>query len=301
MDHLLKMLDLSAKEIEDILNLADQYKYEHSRGITRSILDGKTLGMLFQTPSTRTRVSFEAGMYQLGGHALYLPVDELQMSRGESTEDTARTLSRYCSALMVRAFEQDELEYLAKYGTIPVINGMTEFAHPCQTLADLQTIRERKTRLDGLKVAFIGNGGCTMNSTIVGALKCRMNVAVACPENYDPAQEVLDFAAQVGHFEMYRDPRGAARAADVVITDSWIPMGHEDEYSRRLQAFRSFTVNEEVMHYAKPDAMILHCLPARKGEEITAELFEAHASEIFDAAENRLHVHKAILTKLLYE
>ena len=299
MKNLLKLLDLSAKEIEDIINLADQYKYERSHGIARRILEGKTLGMLFQTPSTRTRVAFEAGIYHLGGHALYLPVDELQIGRGESTEDTARALSRYCDALMVRAFEQDELEYLAKYGTIPVINGLTEFAHPCQTLADLMTIREYKTRLDGLKVAFIGNGGAMMNSTIVGALKCRMNVAVACPENYDPAQEVLDYAAQVGHFEMYRDPRGAARAADVVITDSWIPMGREDEYARRVQAFRSFTVNEEVMHYAKPDAMILHCLPARKGEEITPELFEAHAGEIFEAAENRLHIHKAILTMLM--
>ena len=212
MNNLLKLLDLSSKEIEDILNLADQYKYERSHGIARNILEKRTLGMLFQTPSTRTRVSFEVGMYHLGGHALYLPVEELQVGRGEQTEDTARALSRYCDALMVRAFEQDELEYLARYGTIPVINGMTEFAHPCQTLADLMTIREYKTRLDGLKVAFIGNGGCMMNSTIVGALKCRMNVAVACPENYDPAQEVLDFAAQVGHFEMYRDPRGAARA-----------------------------------------------------------------------------------------
>lgn len=301
MINLLKMLDLSSNEIEELINLGDQYKYEHSHGITRSILQGKTLGMLFQTPSTRTRVSFEVGMYQLGGHALYLPVDELQVGRGEPSEDTARTLSRYCDALMVRAFEQEEVEYLSRYGTIPVINGMTEFAHPCQTLADLMTIREYKTRLDGLKVAFIGNGGCMMNSTIIGALKCKMNVAVACPENYDPAQEVLDYAAQVGRFEMYRDPRGAARAADVIITDSWIPMGHEDEYARRMQAFRTFTVNEEVMHYAKPDAMILHCLPARKGEEITPELFEAHAGEIFDAAENRLHIHKAILTKLLYE
>jgi len=301
MINLLKMLDLSSSEIEELINLGDQYKYEHSHGITRSILQGKTLGMLFQTPSTRTRVSFEVGMYQLGGHALYLPVDELQVGRGEPSEDTARSLSRYCDALMVRAFEQEEIEYLSRYGTIPVINGMTEFAHPCQTLADLMTIREYKTRLDGLKVAFIGNGGCMMNSTIIGALKCKMNVAVACPENYDPAQEVLDYAAQVGRFEMYRDPRGAARAADVIITDSWIPMGHEDEYARRMQAFRTFTVNEEVMHYAKPDAMILHCLPARKGEEITPELFEAHAGEIFDAAENRLHIHKAILTKLLYE
>lgn len=301
MNHLLKMLDVSTKEIEEIINLADQYKYERSHGITRNILEGKTLGMLFQTPSTRTRVSFEVGMFQLGGHALYLPVDELQVGRGEPTEDTARALSRYCDALLVRAFDQDELEYLAKYGTIPVINGMTDYAHPCQVLADLMTIREYKTRLDGLKLAFVGNGGSMMNSTVVAALKCRMNVAVACPENYDPHPDVLDFAAQIGRFEMYRDPRGSVRAADVVITDSWIPMGKEEEYDRRIQAFRNFTVNDEVMKYAKPDAMLLHCLPARKGEEITGELFEAHAGEIFDSTENRLHIHKALLTMLLCE
>ncbi|MBE6764648.1 MAG: ornithine carbamoyltransferase [Ruminococcaceae bacterium] len=299
MDHLLKMLDLSSKEIEEILNLADQLKYEQKHGMAHPVLEGRTLAMIFQKASTRTRVSFEVGMYQLGGHALFLSSDDIQLGRGEPTEDTARVLSRYCDGVMIRTFDQEEVEELAHFGTIPVINGLTDFAHPCQVLADLMTIREFKGRLDGLKVAFIGDGNNMMNSTIVGCLKSRMNVAVACPEGYDPDPQVLDYAAQVGHFEMYRDPRGAARAADVVITDVWASMGQEEESQQRLLDFRGFTVNDEVMRYAKPDAMVLHCLPAHRGEEITSEILEAHSAEIFEEAENRLHAQKAVLVKLL--
>lgn len=299
MDHLLKMLDLSSKEIEDILNLADQLKYEQKHGMAHQVLEGRTLAMIFQKSSTRTRVSFEVGMYQLGGHALFLSSDDIQLGRGEPTEDTARVLSRYCDGIMIRTFDQEEVEELAHFGTIPVINGLTDFAHPCQVLADLMTIREFKGRLDGLKVAFIGDGNNMMNSTIVGCLKSRMNVAVACPEGYDPDPQVLDYAAQVGHFEMYRDPRGAARGADVVITDVWASMGQEEEAHQRLLDFRGFTVGDEVMRYAKPDAMVLHCLPAHRGEEITAEVLEAHSAEIFEEAENRLHAQKAVLVKLL--
>ncbi|MBQ6797521.1 MAG: ornithine carbamoyltransferase [Clostridia bacterium] len=299
MDHLLKMLDLSSKEIEEILNLADQLKYEQKHGMAHPVLEGRTLAMIFQKASTRTRVSFEVGMYQLGGHALFLSSDDIQLGRGEPTEDTARVLSRYCDGVMIRTYDQEEVEELAHFGTIPVINGLTDFAHPCQVLADLMTIREFKGRLDGLKVAFIGDGNNMMNSTIVGCLKSRMNVAVACPEGYDPDPQVLDYAAQVGHFEMYRDPRGAARAADVVITDVWASMGQEEESQQRLLDFRGFTVNDEVMRYAKPDAMVLHCLPAHRGEEITSEILEAHSAEIFEEAENRLHAQKAVLVKLL--
>ncbi|MBP3414084.1 MAG: ornithine carbamoyltransferase [Clostridia bacterium] len=299
MDHLLKMLDLSSKEIEDILNLADQLKYEQKHGMAHQVLEGRTLAMIFQKSSTRTRVSFEVGMYQLGGHALFLSSDDIQLGRGEPTEDTARVLSRYCDGIMIRTFDQEEVEELAHFGTIPIINGLTDFAHPCQVLADLMTIREFKGRLDGLKVAFIGDGNNMMNSTIVGCLKSRMNVAVACPEGYDPDPQVLDYAAQVGHFEMYRDPRGAARGADVVITDVWASMGQEEEAQQRLLDFRGFTVGDEVMRYAKPDAMVLHCLPAHRGEEITAEVLEAHSAEIFEEAENRLHAQKAVLVKLL--
>ncbi len=298
MQHLLKMLDLSSRDIEELLNLSEQIKYEHTHGLSRKSLEGRTLGMIFQRPSTRTRVSFEIGMYQLGGHALYLPISSLQMSRGEAAEDTARAMSRYCDGLVMRAADHSDIETLARYCTIPVINGQTDFAHPCQVLADLLTIRERKQRLDGLKVAFIGDGGAMMNSVIVGCLKSRMNVAVACPEGYDPADEVLAFAAQAGHFELYRDPRGAARAADVVITDGWIPAGYEVEFDQRMSAFSRFTVNDEVMNYARPDAMVLHRMPAHRGEEITGDIFELHSQEIFDSAENLLHVQKAILTTL---
>ncbi|MDR1002581.1 MAG: ornithine carbamoyltransferase [Oscillospiraceae bacterium] len=299
MNHLLKMLDLTTAEIDEILNLADQLKYEHKHGMAHPILEGKTLGMIFQKSSTRTRVSFEAGMYQLGGHALFLSSNDLQIGRGEPVEDTARVLSRYLDGIMIRTFEQKEVEDLARYGTIPVINGLTDFSHPCQVLADLMTIREFKGRLDGLRVGFIGDGNNMMNSLIVGCLKSKMHVAVACPEGYDPAKEVIDFAAQVGHFEMYRDPRGAARAADVVITDVWASMGQESEANARKIAFSGFQINEELMKYAKPDAMVLHCLPAHRGEEITARVFESHATEIFEEAENRLHAQKAVLVKLL--
>lgn len=299
MEHLLKMLDLTGSEIDEILNLADQLKYEQKHGMPHRLLEGKTLAMIFQKASTRTRVSFETGMFQLGGHALFLSADDLQIGRGEPIEDTARVLSRYVDGIMIRTYAQQEVENLAHYGTVPVINGLTDFSHPCQVLADLMTIREAKGRLDGLRVGFIGDGNNMMNSLIVGCLKCKMHVAVACPEGFDPDQQVIDFAAQVGHFEMYRDPRGAARAADVVITDVWASMGQEDDAARRRVAFAGYQVNEELMKYAKPDAMVLHCLPAHRGEEITAQVLESHASEIFEEAENRLHAQKAVLVKLM--
>lgn len=299
MKHLLKLLDLSSAEIIDILNLADQLKYEQKHGISHRLLEGKTLGCIFQKASTRTRVSFEVGMYQLGGYPLFLSSHDLQIGRGEPVEDTARVLSRYLDGIMIRTYAQEEVETLAKVGTIPVINGLTDFAHPCQVLADLLTIREFKGRIDGLKMCFIGDGNNMMNSLIVGCLKVGMKVAVACPEGYEPDPQVIEFASEVGNFEMYRDPRGAARGADVLITDVWASMGQEEEAERRRVAFDGFQINDEVMQYAKSDAIVLHCLPAHRGEEITAEVFEAHSAEIFEEAENRLHAQKAVLVKLM--
>lgn len=300
MKHLLKMLDLSGEEILELLNLADQLKYELAHGIPHPHLAGKSLGMIFQKASTRTRVSFEVGMYQLGGQALFLSSNDMQIGRGEPVEDTARVLSRYLDGIMIRTFEQAEVETLAEVGSIPVINGLTDFCHPCQILADLLTIRERKGRLDGLKMCYIGDGNNMMNSLIVGGLKVGMEVCVACPEGYEPAGEVLEFAADYGdRFALYRTPAEAARDADIMITDVWASMGQESEREARKKAFAGYQINAELMALARPDAMVLHCLPAHRGEEITAEVFEAHADEIFEEAENRLHAQKAVLVTLM--
>ena len=300
MKHLLKMLDLSGDEIIEILNLADQLKYELKHGIAHPHLKGKSLGMIFQKSSTRTRVSFETGMYQLGGQALFLSSNDLQIGRGEPVEDTARVLSRYLDGIMIRTFEQSEVETLAKRGSIPVINGLTDFCHPCQILADLMTIREVKGGFAGLKMCFIGDGNNMMNSLIVGGLKVGMEVAVACPEGYDPDSSVLEFAAGYGDkFKLFRTPAEAAKDADIMITDVWASMGQESEREARAKAFAGYQINDELMSYAKPDAMVLHCLPAHRGEEITAEVFEAHADEIFEEAENRLHAQKAVMVKVM--
>ena len=295
--HLLKLLDLSREEIYEILDLADQLKYDQKHGIPHDVLKGKTLAMIFAKNSTRTRVSFEVGMFQLGGHALFLSNAVSQISRGEPVEDTARVLSRYCDGIMIRPFDQAEVEGLAKFGSIPVINGLTDFAHPCQVLADLMTVREFKTRLEGLKLAFVGDGNNMANSLIVGGLKCGMDVSVACPEGYDPDPEVLAFAATVtdAKFVLTSDPKEAAKDADVIFTDVWASMGMEQEKAEREKAFIGDQVNADLMTYAKPDCMVQHCLPAHRGEEITEEVFEAHADEIFDEAENRLHAQKAVL------
>ena len=299
MKHLLKLLDLTPEEILSILDLVDQLKYEKKHGIPHPRLQGKTLGMIFEKSSTRTRVSFETGMYQLGGHALFLSSHDLQIGRGEAVQDTARVLSRYLDGIMIRTFDQEEVESLAQYGSIPIINGLTDFCHPCQILADLMTIREHKGTLEGLKMCFIGDGNNMMNSLIVGCLKVGMAVSVACPEGYHPAQMVLDFAAQYPCFELTDDPKQAVKDADVVITDVWASMGQEGEAERRREAFAGYQINKELMALAKPDAMVQHCLPAHRGEEITEEILEAHANEIFDEAENRLHAQKAELVKLL--
>ena len=300
MKHLLKMLDLSKEEILDILNLADQLKYENKNGIEHHILKGKTLGMIFQKSSTRTRVSFETGMYQLGGQALFLSNRDLQIGRGEPVQDTARVLSRYLDGIMIRTFEQKEVVDLAKYGSIPVINGLTDFCHPCQVLADLMTIREFKGRFEGLKMCYIGDGNNMANSLIVGGLKVGMEVSIACPKDYQPAAEVLEFAKSYGDkFSMTDVPLEAAKDADVLFTDVWTSMGEEAETEKRKIAFKGYQINDDIMAVAKADAMVQHCLPAHREEEITEKVFEAHANEIFEEAENRLHAQKAVMVKVM--
>ena len=298
---LLKLLDLTPEEITAILNKADQLKYEKKHGIAQKYLEGKTLAMIFEKNSTRTRVSFEAGMFQLGGHALFLSGKESQIGRGEPIEDTARVLSRYCDGIMIRTFGQDEVEQLAKYADIPVINGLTDFCHPCQVLADLLTVREHKAVLEGLKLCYIGDGNNMANSLIVGGLKTGMEVSVACPEGYDPDRQVLDFAQSdpAYKFSLHRAPQDAAAGADVIFTDVWASMGQEEEKAVREKAFAGYQVNAELMALANPGCMVQHCLPAHWGEEITAEVFEAHAQEIFDEAENRLHAQKAVMCLLM--
>ena len=299
MKHLLKMMDLSTEEIIEILNLADQLKYELKHGIPHDHLKGKTLGMIFRKASTRTRVSFETGMYQLGGNPPYLSASDMQIGRGEPIQDTARVLSRYIDGIMIRTFDQAEVENLAEYGNIPIINGLTDLSHPCQVLADLMTIREYKGKLDGLKMCYIGDGNNMANSLIVGGLKTGMSVSVACPENYHPAATTLAFAKKYDCFELTDDPIKAAKDADVIFTDVWASMGQEGEAEIRKKAFKGFQINDEVMAVAKPDAMVQHCLPAHREEEITAKVFEEHANEIFDEAENRLHAQKAVMVLLM--
>lgn len=296
MKNLLKMSDLQKADIIKILNLADQLKYEKKHGIYHNYLEGKTLGMIFQKASTRTRVSFETGVYQLGGTALFLSNNDLQIGRGEPIEDTARTLSRYLDGIMIRTFDQSEVEKLAENSTVPVINGLTDYSHPCQVLADLMTVREYKNQLEGLKLCFIGDGNNMMNSLIVGCLTCGMTVSVAYPKGYEPSEDVMKFASESDRFFAYRDPKDAVKDADVVYTDVWTSMGQESERQERIAAFSGkYQVNDELLSLAKPDCMVMHCLPAHKGEEITEKLFEEHADEIFDQAENRLHAQKAIM------
>ena len=325
------MLDLTGDDITLILDTADKLKKEQKEGKKHDFPAGKSLAMIFSKSSTRTRVSFEVGIYQLGGQGVFLSNADSQLGRGEPIEDTARVLSRYCDCIMIRTFEQEEVEELAHWATIPVINGLTDFSHPCQVLSDLMTIREYKGKLAGLKACFIGDGNNMANSMIVGCLKSGMNVSVACPEGYRPDQQILDFAASAASiasaasvtsvasatsaastesaapfasaggvtFELTDKPAAAAIGADVIFTDVWASMGQEEEAEKRRMAFEGYQVNDDIMSLAAPGCMIQHCLPAHKGEEITGTVFEAHANEIFDEAENRLHAQKAIMYLLM--
>ena len=300
MKNLLKLLDLSTEEIIGIMDLADQLKYERKHNIPHELLKGQTLGMIFQKSSTRTRVSFETGMYQLGGHALFLSSRDLQIGRGEPVQDTARVLSRYLDGIMIRTFEQKEVEDLAKFGSIPVINGLTDFCHPCQVLADLMTIREKFGSFSGLKMCFIGDGNNMANSLIVGGLKVGMNVAVATPDGHKPDGAVLEFTKGYGDkFALETDPFMAASGADILITDTWTSMGEEAEKEERKKIFKDYQINRQLLAAANAGAMVQHCLPAYRGQEITEEVFEEHADEIFNEAENRLHAQKAVMVKLM--
>ncbi len=299
MKHLLKLGDLSREEMLSVLNLADQLKFERKSGVFNPYLKGKKLGMIFQKSSTRTRVSFETGMYELGGFALFLSNRDLQIGRGEPIEDTARVLSRYLDGIMIRTFDQKEVEDLAKYGSIPVINGLTDYCHPCQVLADLMTIREVKGSFKDLKMCFVGDGNNMANSLIVGAVKMGMEFSIACPKGYEPDADLVKWAQENGKITVTEDLKEAADGADVLYTDVWASMGQEEEKEKRIKAFTGYQINDGVMKIAKKDAMVLHCLPAHRGEEITAEVFEAHANEIFEEAENRLHAQKAVMCKLM--
>ena len=299
MKNLLKLMDLSEKEIIEILNTADQLKFEKKNGIPHRLLEGKTLGLIFAKSSTRTRVSFEVGMFDLGGMSLFLSSRDLQIGRGEIVQDTARVLSRYLDGIMIRTFDQKEVEALAEFGTIPIINGLTDYCHPCQVLADLMTIREYKGNFKGRKLCYVGDGNNMTNSLIVGGIKLGMEVSVACPEGYEPDAELMRWAKETGRFSCSPDVLEMAKNSDVLYTDVWASMGQEAEAEQRKRVFKSYQINDKVLSVSKPDAMVLHCLPAHREEEITSKVFEEHSREIFDEAENRLHAQKAVLVKCL--
>jgi ornithine carbamoyltransferase len=301
---LLDVVAVPKDEVERLLTLAAELKDKHRRGVPHPLLKGKTLGLLFQKPSTRTRVSFEAGMHQLGGHAVVLPMADIQLSRGESVADTARVLSRYLDGIVIRTYDHATVEEWARESTMPVINGLTDLSHPCQALSDLLTIKEKKGRLKGLKIAYVGDGNNVANSLIEAAAKMGMTITLGCPSGYQPDQHVVDLArveaAKTGAvIELGQDPYVAVKEADVVYADVWISMGREREHARRLRVLAPYQVNSRLVAKAKPDAIVMHCLPAHRGEEITAEVLDGPQSVIIDQAENRLHMQKAILTKLM--
>jgi ornithine carbamoyltransferase len=301
---LTKMADLSQEEIFSLLDLAAKLKYEKHHGITHHLLPGKSLGMIFQKSSTRTRVSFETGIYQLGGQALFLSPRDLQIGRGEPLIDTARVLSRYLDGIMIRTFAQSEVDDLAKYCTCPVINGLTDYCHPCQILADLLTVREFKcggeNDFSKLKMCYIGDGNNMANSLIVGGLTVGMSVAIGCPTSHQPHPDVLAFTEKYpGKFLMTDDIYAAASGADILFTDVWASMGQESEARERQKIFAGYQINNKLLEAANPGVMVQHCLPAHRGEEISEDVFEAHANEIFEEAENRLHAQKAVMVQLM--
>ena len=292
---------LAAEEIAKVLDLADELKADRRQ---RDDLAGKSIGMIFEKPSTRTRISFEVGIAELGGHAVILNASELQLGRGETIEDNARILSGYLHAIVVRTFQQSRLETLAAEGTIPVINALSDFTHPCQALADLMTIRERRGTLAGLKLAYLGDGNNVAHSLLKAGALAGMHVAVGSPAGYEPIPQVVEQAQRLaattgGHISCTSDPLEAASGADVVYTDVWASMGQEGEAAARTMLFRPFQVNSHVMEVAKPDALVMHCLPAHRGEEIAADVIDGPNSVVWDQAENRLHSQKALLLFLL--
>ena len=301
MKHLLKMNDLTREEVYHILDVADELKAAQKAGKTPPLLAGKSVALMFSKTSTRTRTSFEVGVYQLGGLGSYMnAVTELQAARGEPLRDTARVLGRYYDCIVWRTYRQRDLEELAEYAGVPVINGLTDYAHPCQVLADLMTIRERRGSLEGQKLCFVGDGNNMANSLIVGGLLAGMQVTCVCPPAYRPAADVLMFAHKYGSaFTLLHDPKEGVKDADVVVTAVWNNTVGEEEAERRMRDFQGYQLTSQLLKEARPDAMVLHCLPAHRGEEISGAVFEDHADEIFTEAENRLHVQKAVLAILL--
>lgn len=304
MKHLISLNDLSQKEIFDILTVAQKLKEENKKGIKHHILEGKTLGMIFAKSSTRTRVSFEVGMYQLGGHALFLSSNDIQLGRGECIYDTANVLSRYLDGIMIRTFSHNDVLELAKYGQIPVINALTDYLHPCQVLADLLTIKEHKGTLKGLKLAYLGDGNNMANSLLYGCTKVGMDISVATPKKYCCPDEVVEnaknTAAETGcDVVITEDAKEAVKGADVVYTDTWVSMGQEEQKAEKIKLFGGYQVNKELFSYAKEDAIFLHCLPAYRGYEVTEDVIDGKNSAIFDEAENRLHAQKAVMALLM--
>ena len=304
MEHLISLHDLTIDEIEEIFKLAEKLKRQVKEGVQHHILKGKTLGMIFTKSSTRTRVSFEVGMYQLGGYPLFLSSNDIQLGRGETIYDTAQVLSRFIDGIMIRTFKHSDVEELAKYGSIPVINGLTDLMHPCQILADLFTVYEHKGSLKGLKMAYIGDGNNVANSLLHGCAKVGMDIAVASPKGYycDPTiiGEAQDDAKKSGsEIIITEDPVEAITNADVVYTDTWVSMGQETEKESRIKTFMPYQINGELFSKAKEDAVFLHCLPAYRGYEVTEDVIDGSQSLIFDEAENRMHVQKAIMAILM--
>ncbi|OAO87356.1 Ornithine carbamoyltransferase [Geobacillus stearothermophilus] len=300
----LTLLDFTTEEILDLLALAADLKAKQKAGVSYTPLSGKTMAMIFEKPSTRTRVSFEVGMIQLGGQAMYLNGNDLQLGRGETIADTARVLSQYVDVIMIRTFAHQKVEELAEYASVPVINGLTDDDHPCQALADLLTIYEVKKTFQGVKLAYVGDGNNVANALLVAAAKVGMDVAIACPPGYEPKKEYVEAARQIGEktgatVVVTHDPLVAVAGADAIYTDVWTSMGQESESAERLQVFQPYQVNEELVKAAKPDYLFLHCLPAHRGEEVTAGVMEGPNSVVFEQAGNRLHAQKAILLSVL--
>lgn len=305
MKHLLTLHDWSTDDILSTLELADELKQKQKQGIEHHILKGKTLGMIFSKSSTRTRVSFEVGMYQLGGSALFLSSNDIQLGRGESIYDTANVLSRFLDGIMIRTYKQSDVEDLAKFGTIPIINGLTDLVHPCQILADFQTIREHKGgKLKGLKLAYIGDGNNMAHSLLYGGAKVGMDVAVATPAAYMCDKQVVENAledakATGAKLTITNDPQEAIKGADVVYADTWVSMGQESEKAEKIKVFSDYQINKELFAKADKHAIFLHCLPAYRGYEVTEDVIDGPQSVIFDEAENRLHAQKAVMVKLM--
>ncbi|MBQ3110264.1 MAG: ornithine carbamoyltransferase [Clostridia bacterium] len=306
MKHLLTLHDLTTEEINQILDLAKKLKSDLKNGVVNEPLKGKTLGMIFSKSSTRTRVSFEVGMGQLGGRALFLSSNDIQLGRGESIYDTANVLSRYLDGIMIRTYAQSDVEDLAKYGSIPIINGLTDLVHPCQILADFQTIEEYKGKRSGLKIAYVGDGNNIAHSLLYGSAKLGVDISVASPENYTCNEEVVanakDDAKKTGaEIILTNDPKEAVKGADVVITDTWCSMGQDAEKQERIKAFQGFQVDKKLFGLAKDDAIFMHCLPAYRGYEVAEDIIDGPMSVIFDEAENRLHAQKAVMQLLMSE